>query len=323
MPRTSRTPTLATTPAQLLQSELRSRVLWRSTGAPLRGRRAGPRSSAGRPLDPHRGAAAPREDRRPPPRDRLPAVGPSPDRARPDRRAGRQGDSDAQPTWRHTRDPLPRLRALAPLRELRRRAHVARRRGPALPSLRPSRTGAEDVPRLWLGGARPHRCGHAAARRRSSSGTSRSSRGSGSMPTPPRARERFARRSQRFRKADRAVLVGTQMVAKGHHFPGVDLAAVVDADTGLAFPDFRAEERTFQLVTQLAGRSGRDAPGLVLVQTFQPDAMPFQFAQRHDVAGFLARGARAAHGARLPAREPPRLDRRLRAGSGRGRPDAS
>jgi primosomal protein N' (replication factor Y) len=92
---------------------------------------------------------------------------------------------------------------------------------------------------------------------------------------------------ERFRAADRAVLVGTQMVAKGHHFPGVDLAAVVDADTGLAIPDFRAEERTFQLVTQLAGRSGRDAPGLVLVQTFQPDAMPFQFAQRHDVAGFL------------------------------------
>ena len=93
---------------------------------------------------------------------------------------------------------------------------------------------------------------------------------------------------ERFRAADRAVLIGTQMVAKGHHFPGVDLAAVVDADTGLAIPDFRAEERTFQLVTQLAGRSGRDAPGLVLVQTFQPDAMPFQFAQRHDVVGFLA-----------------------------------
>jgi primosomal protein N' (replication factor Y) (superfamily II helicase) len=93
---------------------------------------------------------------------------------------------------------------------------------------------------------------------------------------------------ERFRDTDRAVLVGTQMVAKGHHFPGVELAAVVDADTGLAIPDFRAEERTFQLVTQLAGRSGRDAPGLVLVQTFQPDAMPFRFAQRHDVAGFLA-----------------------------------
>jgi primosomal protein N' (replication factor Y) (superfamily II helicase) len=93
---------------------------------------------------------------------------------------------------------------------------------------------------------------------------------------------------ERFRTADRAVLIGTQMVAKGHHFPGVDLAAVIDADTGLSMPDFRAEERTFQLVTQLAGRSGRDAPGLVLVQTFQPEAMPLQFAQRHDVSGFLA-----------------------------------
>jgi primosomal protein N' (replication factor Y) len=92
----------------------------------------------------------------------------------------------------------------------------------------------------------------------------------------------------RFASARAAVLVGTQMVAKGHHFPGVAVAAVVDADTGLAFPDFRAEERTFQLVTQLAGRSGRDAPGLVLVQTFQPDAMPFAFAVRHDVSGYLA-----------------------------------
>ena len=78
------------------------------------------------------------------------------------------------------------------------------------------------------------------------------------------------------------------MVAKGHHFAGVALAAVVDADTGLAMPDFRAEERTFQLITQLAGRSGRDAPGRVLVQTFQPDARPIAHAARHDVEGFLA-----------------------------------
>ena len=92
----------------------------------------------------------------------------------------------------------------------------------------------------------------------------------------------------RFRAAEAAVLVGTQMVAKGHHIPGVALAAVVDADTGLSLPDFRAEERTFQLVTQLAGRSGRDAPGRVLVQTFQPDATPLRHAQNHDVPGFLA-----------------------------------
>jgi primosomal protein N' (replication factor Y) (superfamily II helicase) len=93
---------------------------------------------------------------------------------------------------------------------------------------------------------------------------------------------------RRFAAADRAVLLGTQMVAKGHHFAGVALAAVIDADTGLALPDFRAEERTFQLVTQLAGRSGRDAPGRVLVQTFQPDARPIQLAARHDVTRFLA-----------------------------------
>jgi primosomal protein N' (replication factor Y) len=90
-----------------------------------------------------------------------------------------------------------------------------------------------------------------------------------------------------FAAADRVVLVGTQMVAKGHHFPGVALAAVVDADTGLGLPDFRAEERTFQLLTQLAGRSGRDAPGRVLVQTFQPDSRAIEMAARHDVARFL------------------------------------
>jgi primosomal protein N' (replication factor Y) len=93
---------------------------------------------------------------------------------------------------------------------------------------------------------------------------------------------------ERFKAADRAVLLGTQMVAKGHHFEGVSLAAVVDADTGLALPDFRAEERAFQLLTQLAGRSGRDAPGRVLIQTFQPDARPVELAARHDVVRFLA-----------------------------------
>jgi primosomal protein N' (replication factor Y) len=93
---------------------------------------------------------------------------------------------------------------------------------------------------------------------------------------------------ERFSGARSAALIGTQMVAKGHHFAGVEVAAVVDADAGLAFPDFRSEERTFQLVTQLAGRSGRDAPGRVVVQTFQPDATPFAYAVRHDVAGYLA-----------------------------------
>jgi primosomal protein N' (replication factor Y) len=93
---------------------------------------------------------------------------------------------------------------------------------------------------------------------------------------------------RQFAESRRAVLLGTQMIAKGHHFPGVALSAVVDADMGLAMPDFRAEERTFQLLTQLAGRSGRDAPGRVLIQTFQPDAEAVRYAARHDVSGFLA-----------------------------------
>jgi primosomal protein N' (replication factor Y) (superfamily II helicase) len=99
--------------------------------------------------------------------------------------------------------------------------------------------------------------------------------------------EALAAALRRFAATDRAVLLGTQMVAKGHHFANVALAAVVDADTGLALPDFRAEERTFQLLTQLAGRSGRDAPGRVVVQTFQPDARPIVLAANHDVERFL------------------------------------
>jgi primosomal protein N' (replication factor Y) (superfamily II helicase) len=99
--------------------------------------------------------------------------------------------------------------------------------------------------------------------------------------------EQLAASLRRFADAEGAVLLGTQMVAKGHHFAGVELAAVVDADTGLGLPDFRAEERTFQLITQLAGRSGRDAPGRVIVQTFQPDSRTIAHAARHDVGRFL------------------------------------
>lgn len=92
-----------------------------------------------------------------------------------------------------------------------------------------------------------------------------------------------------FDQADSAVLVGTQMVAKGHDFPEVTLSAILDADATLRFPDFRAEERTFSLVTQLAGRSGRGAAGgRVIVQTLAPRAPSISSAARHDSAGFLA-----------------------------------
>jgi primosomal protein N' (replication factor Y) len=91
-----------------------------------------------------------------------------------------------------------------------------------------------------------------------------------------------------FERAERAILVGTQVVAKGHDFPDVDLGVVLDADSTLRFPDFRAEERTFALVTQLAGRAGRGGAGRVIVQTIDPHASAIAYAARHDTDGFLA-----------------------------------
>jgi primosomal protein N' (replication factor Y) (superfamily II helicase) len=93
---------------------------------------------------------------------------------------------------------------------------------------------------------------------------------------------------RRFEAAPAGVLLGTQMVAKGHDFPGVTLGVVLDADATLRFPDFRAEERTFALIAQLAGRVGRGGEGQVLVQTIAPQARAIQYAARHDSDGFLA-----------------------------------
>jgi primosomal protein N' (replication factor Y) (superfamily II helicase) len=91
-----------------------------------------------------------------------------------------------------------------------------------------------------------------------------------------------------FEAADRGVLIGTQMVAKGHDFPDVSLGVVLDADATLRFPDFRAEERTFALIAQLAGRAGRGGDGRVLVQTIAPEARAVVHAARHDSDGFIA-----------------------------------
>jgi primosomal protein N' (replication factor Y) len=92
----------------------------------------------------------------------------------------------------------------------------------------------------------------------------------------------------RFQEAPAGVLIGTQMVAKGHDFPDVTLGVVLDADATLRFPDFRAEERTFALVTQLAGRVGRGNDGRVFVQTIAPGARSIVHAATHDSDGFLA-----------------------------------
>ncbi|HUO86613.1 MAG TPA: primosomal protein N', partial [Thermoanaerobaculia bacterium] len=92
---------------------------------------------------------------------------------------------------------------------------------------------------------------------------------------------------ERFARGDAQVLLGTQMVSKGQHFPHVALAAVLSADSYLGFPDFRAVERTYNLLVQLAGRAGRgDRPGRVVIQTFHPDHYAIRAALTHDDAAF-------------------------------------
>jgi primosomal protein N' (replication factor Y) len=106
---------------------------------------------------------------------------------------------------------------------------------------------------------------------------------------------------RRFEAADSGVLVGTQMVAKGHDFPDVTLGVVLDADGALRIPDFRSEERTFALITQLAGRSGRgEAGGRVLVQALTTGAPSIRYAARHDAAGFLAEELERRRALRYP-----------------------
>jgi primosomal protein N' (replication factor Y) len=91
-----------------------------------------------------------------------------------------------------------------------------------------------------------------------------------------------------FRSGKIDILVGTQMIAKGLHFPNVTLVGIINADLALHLPDFRAGERTFQLLTQVAGRAGRgETPGEVFVQTFTPFSPSIQFARHHDFAGYF------------------------------------
>jgi primosomal protein N' (replication factor Y) (superfamily II helicase) len=100
-------------------------------------------------------------------------------------------------------------------------------------------------------------------------------------------RRRFEKSLHDFSEGLIDTLVGTQMLAKGHDFPNVTLVGVVSVDAGLALPDFRAAERTFQLITQVAGRAGRgDRPGRVLIQTYHPDHYALRHACAQDYEGF-------------------------------------
>jgi len=117
-----------------------------------------------------------------------------------------------------------------------------------------------------------------------------------------------------FKAGESRILLGTQMIAKGLDFPNVTLVGVVDADVALHLPDFRASERTFQLVAQVAGRAGRgDRPGRVLIQTYTPDHPAIRCAAAHDYETFARQEleTRRVHGlppfgrlARLVARGP-------------------
>ena len=90
-----------------------------------------------------------------------------------------------------------------------------------------------------------------------------------------------------FKNKGADILVGTQMIAKGLDFPNVTLVGVIIADTSLNLPDFRAAERTFQLITQVAGRAGRGCiRGTVLVQTYEPSHYSLLYASKHDFKGF-------------------------------------
>jgi primosomal protein N' (replication factor Y) len=100
-------------------------------------------------------------------------------------------------------------------------------------------------------------------------------------------RKRFERVLMDFGDGRIDLLVGTQMLAKGHDFPNVTLVGVVSVDAGLALADYRAAERTFQLITQVAGRAGRgDRPGRVLVQTYHPYHYALRHACEQDYEGF-------------------------------------
>ncbi len=119
--------------------------------------------------------------------------------------------------------------------------------------------------------------------------------------TTSSSRQDFIRILQSVRNRETDILVGTQMITKGHHFPHVTLVGIIWADTSLTLPDYKAAERTFQLLSQVTGRAGRgEKPGKVIIQTFQPDHYAVVAAREHDYQSFYEREISLRHALSYP-----------------------
>ena len=230
----------------------------------------------GRPLPPRAGARHARQRAPAAPRDAAGA------------RRGAQVDRAAQPPRLVELPHLPHLRQGLGVPAVRRRARAAPRAGrDRLPPLRPPRAACRSAATPAARSPSPATAPAPSASSTSSPRRSRC-RCSGSTPTRRAPRTPCPELLARFDAAPAGLLLGTQMVAKGHDFPDVTLGVVLDADSTLRFPDFRAEERTFALIAQLAGRAGRGPRGgHVLVQTASPDAPAILAAAQHDTEGFV------------------------------------
>ena len=196
-------------------------------------------------------------------------------RARGQPRARRAVAAVPQPPRLRAADPVPPLRPPLPMPQLHRLdGRAPADAPPRLPPLRPCHAAAQGLPRMRRGGQprrlRPRRRADRRRGRRAVSRRAHRDRHLGHHLVAARAPPSSSRAME---AGEIDIVVGTQLVTKGYHFPNLTLVGVVDADLGLQGGDLRAAERSFQQIQQVAGRAGRgDKPGRVLVQTHDPDA---------------------------------------------------
>ncbi len=199
---------------------------------------------------------------------------------------GRAGGPLHEPAGNGVVPLVPGVRLRAPLHPVRGEPDAARPGDSPLPLLRRGAPAPGSLPAVRRALPAPFRRRHPADRAGSEEAVSQGAAREDGRRHHPRkgAHERIV---EAFAAGRFNVLVGTQMVAKGLHFPGVTLVGVVSADTALNLPDFRVAERTFQLLSQVAGRAGRgERAGEVVIQTYAPDHYAIRAAVAHDYEGF-------------------------------------